>query len=216
MSEAKNLHWTVDVTLNDVDAIVGFMEAQMPRSGIASLPQAHRTHHALRMAIDALHDHIKWQLGDKGIAHALKYAGWDLDRAQAISQHWSDLIAIASVWDDVEGYDHDRWVRRKARDTRKAEETPTEDAAASFAVSEYRIPRARDGAAEDIVVARSTEHPNSWGVFEGSTQGWHWDGSSWQHPSLSDSSPYLYTEQDALDAARRCAAAPRNPEGTDR
>ncbi|GGY71450.1 hypothetical protein GCM10010363_60990 [Streptomyces omiyaensis] len=208
------MRWTVDVTLNDVDSLVSFLRAQMPESDIGSSEQAYRTHYALRTAINVVSHNVQYRLGEEAIAHAKERPDWDLERAHTIQRSWGDLVNIAREWKGVEGFDHERWVYREVVDTE--EEAPASpDETAEPAVFEYRIPRARDGAAEDIVVARSAEHPESWGVFEGSTQGWHWDGSSWQHPSLTGSSPYRYTEQDALAAARRCAAAPRNPEGTD-
>ncbi|MGW9439618.1 hypothetical protein [Streptomyces sp. NPDC055607] len=211
------MRWTVDVTLNDVNSLVSFLRAQMPESGIDSSEQAYRTHYALRTAINALSHHIQYQLSKKGIAHAKEKLDWDLERAHLIQRNWGDLVDVAREWDETEGFDHERWVYREVLDAEKGEEAPAaEEETVEPAVSEYRIPRACGGASEDIIVARSSEHPDSWGVFEGSTQGWHWDGTSWQHPSLTGSSPYRYTEQDALAAARHCAAAPRNPEGTER
>ncbi|MFF6903327.1 hypothetical protein [Streptomyces hydrogenans] len=213
------MRWTVDVTLNDVEAIVDFLRQRMPDDGVAHTVQSYRTHYALSLVISAFRKHIREELSDEAIAHALENFSWEVDRAYKIKRYWNDLVGIARFWDEDEGYDSERWVRREVLDAEKDEEAPppaADEEVAEFAVSEYRIPRARGGVGEDIVVARSAEHPDVWGVFEGNVQGWHWDGSSWQHRSLSGSSPYQYTEQDALDAARRCAAAPRRPEGTDR
>ncbi|MGA4979295.1 hypothetical protein [Streptomyces cinereoruber] len=194
--------------------LIAYLEGKMPEQGIAPTLQSYRTHYALHAAIGSLRGEIEHKVSAKGIDHALRKSDWDLARAHAIERDWNRLISIARMWEEDKDFDHERWVYREARDTEKEGAPAAGEKAPEPAVSEYRIPRARDGAAEDIVVARSGEQLDSWGVFEGSTQGWHWDGTSWQHPSLTGSSPYRYTEQDALDAARRCATAPHKKEGT--
>ncbi|MFE1013744.1 hypothetical protein ACFW4M_20910 [Streptomyces sp. NPDC058794] len=48
-------------------------------------------------------------------------------------------------------------------------------------------------------------NPDRWAVFEGSSQGRHWDGTAWQHARFTGTSPYLFGRATARATAHQHA-----------
>ncbi|MFH8620158.1 hypothetical protein ACH4E8_34460 [Streptomyces sp. NPDC017979] len=210
------LRYAVDLALDDVNALTRFLMARLihQRPAVKVDTEEFRTNAALRTVVPGFAGSLSHEFRDEVVAEAQASGVASLQRIQKISSTWNDLVAVASQWKDVEGFDNTRWCEVRFYDAEDEEEfrqweekekaSSTEMAAF---VSEYRVPCPRDGGQSigEFVVARDPDTPDRWAVFEGSSQGRHWDGTAWQHARFTGTSPYLFGRATALATAHQHA-----------
>lgn len=214
MAATEPLRYAVDVTPDDVNALSDFLAdwliRRRPSWGVDT--EEYRTNAALRTAVASFVGSLGYQFGDEVVAEAQGDGLKSLERIQKISGAWNDLVAVASEWKSSEGFDTTRWCKVRFYDAedeerfRQWEEKEKASAAETAAfVSEYRIPGPRNGGQTvgEFVVARDPDGPDRWAVFEGSSQGRHWDGTAWQHARFTGASPYLFGRATALATAHQ-------------
>ncbi|SCD66497.1 hypothetical protein GA0115253_1013246 [Streptomyces sp. Termitarium-T10T-6] len=213
----KPLHYATDVTPDDVNALTRFVMDRLihhPRPTLKVGTEEYRTNAALRTVVPGFAGSLSHEFRDEVVAEAQADDRKGLERIQKISGTWNDLVAVASQWRDVEGFDTARWCKvrfyhaQDEEDFRRWEEKEKASAAETAAfVSEYRIPGPRDGGqpAGEFIVVRDPDNADRWAVFEGSSQGRHWDGTAWQHARFTGASPYLFGRATALATAHQHA-----------
>ncbi|MFI9630927.1 hypothetical protein [Streptomyces sp. NPDC052042] len=204
------LRYAADITLDDVDAVTNFLMDVLNGQHLKVGTQEYRTNAALRSLVPGFAGSLSYEFRDAVVAEARENERKKLTRIQDIKTTWNRLTNVASKWEDVAGFDTERWRTVRFYDAEDEEkfrlweekEKASATESASF-ISEYRIPGQRRGG--EYVVARDPENTDRWAVFEGAAQARHWDGSAWQHARFTGASPYLFGRATALATARQHA-----------